>query len=238
MKKQIELRLRNHIMRGYENKTSKSNCVILFHGYTGNKMETNKMFLHISEVLESEGISSLRFDWFGHGESDLNFSEITVDLLLEQAKSILDYATENYDNIYLVGFSMGGYIALNLLDERVKKLILISPALNMKEIVERNFNDFENIDESTVDLNGLILSHKFVKSFGDFTFDRRLTKYKKPVLILHGTKDLAVPFSGSEKISRIIKNCRFISVEDADHGYGKIKYKQLLTREIMVFIKP
>jgi len=80
MKEYIEIALNDLVMRGYENKRSRNECLVMFHGFTGNKMETSRMFLSIDQMLEKEDISSLRFDWFGHGESDLDFSSIDVDI--------------------------------------------------------------------------------------------------------------------------------------------------------------
>lgn len=50
--------------------------VLIFHGFTGNKNED--MLIMLSEKLGQEGIASVRFDFNAHGESDGEFSGMTV----------------------------------------------------------------------------------------------------------------------------------------------------------------
>ncbi|KLU63127.1 hypothetical protein CEB3_c04770 [Peptococcaceae bacterium CEB3] len=45
-------------------------AVILFHGFTGTKLEPHRLLLKISHALEKLGFASFRFDFLGSGESD------------------------------------------------------------------------------------------------------------------------------------------------------------------------
>ena len=70
MKTYLELEMDQLIMRGYEDTQQLDRCVVFFHGFTGNKTETNRMFVHITEEFKKIKMSSIRLDWFGHGESE------------------------------------------------------------------------------------------------------------------------------------------------------------------------
>jgi uncharacterized protein len=236
MKKYIELKMDSLTMRGYENENNKSSCVVMFHGFTGNKTETNRMFYFIDQSLEMEGISSLRFDWFGHGESDLDLSLITVDLLLKQAHVILEYAKKKYSKIYLLGFSMGGALAINSLKYSIDRLILISPAVNMLEIARENYKMNKEIDYNLVDLHGLKLSKEFPESFKNLEYQENLINYNKPVLLIHGTNDLSVPIVNSEELYPQINKCSFVRLTGADHGYSKVEYLNRINQEIIDFL--
>lgn len=236
MKKYIELTMDSLKMRGYENENDKSRCLVMFHGFTGNKTETNRMFYHIDTALEQEGISTIRFDWFGHGESDLDFSLVTVSLLLKQAKCILDYAKDKYEKIYLLGFSMGGAIAINSLYVRPEKMILISPAINMSEIAKNNFTSCPPIDDYTVDLHGLKLSYTFVESFSYLEYMENIKGYSHPVLLIHGTNDLAVPITFSDLLKKEIKDLKYVKIKDADHCYSKVEYLEKIKKEVTKFL--
>lgn len=236
MKQYLELKMDNLIMRGYEDEQQLDKCVVFFHGFTGNKTETNRMFVHITDEFKTIKMSSIRLDWFGHGESDLDFSEITMDLLLKQAKFILNYAKSKYRHIFLLGFSMGGAIAINCLDENPEKLILISPATHMADKSKLYFRMNEMIEENISDLHGLKLSKAFVDSFKILKKTEPFKTYKNPVLLIQGTHDQSVPLEGSKKLATRISDCRFVEFEGADHGYGKVKYRNRINEEVIQFI--
>ena len=226
MKRYIELNINELVMRGYENINDKNKCIVMFHGFTGNKTETNRMFYNIDKMLESQKFSSLRFD----------FSQITVDLLLKQAEYILEYANNKYKEVYLLGFSMGGALAINSLQTKPKKLILISPAINMLEKTNNYYNDNEKIGNNIVDLHGLKFSKKFVESFEKLEFDKNLSNYNNHTLLIHGTKDLSVPVINSESLYKKLNKGEFVKIKGADHGYSKVEYMNKINQVIINFL--
>jgi hypothetical protein len=236
MKKYVELQMNDLMMRGFENHHNQDICVVMFHGFTGNKMETNRMFLKIDQMLEKNAISSLRFDWFGHGESDLEFSDLTVNLLIKQGKTILNYAKNHYKKIYLLGFSMGGLIALNLLDFDPEKLILISPAINMADIASSIYSSNPKFDKDLVDLRGFHLSKNFVESFKDMAYHGLISQYHQPILLIHGNKDQSVSIEVSRSLVKAYPSINFIEVLGADHGYGSNAYMTRVIQSIQQFI--
>lgn len=236
MKTYVELETGLGIMRGFENVRKQSACLVMFHGFTGNKMETNRMFLNIDRVLKERGISSLRFDWYGHGESDLDFSSLESNILLNQGQAILDYAKGKYEKVYLLGFSMGGAIAINLLKSQPDQLILISPAINMYDILSKIYKSNLKIGADFVDLNGLKLSNKFVESFKTVSYKDHLNQYPKPVLLIHGTHDQSVPIDLSRSLSKNIQNLKYLEIQGANHGYASFEYMKKITQAIESFL--
>lgn len=236
MKEYIEIALNDLVMRGYENKRSRNECLVMFHGFTGNKMETSRMFLSIDQMLEKEDISSLRFDWFGHGESDLDFSSIDVDILLSQGKKILEYAKKRYQKVYLLGFSMGGALAINLLELEPDKLILISPAINMHEISSKAYELGKKLSNGLVDLRGFYLSKNFCDSLKKLEYKNNISRYKQPVLVIHGNKDLAVPIELSRGLVQSVKDSKFVEIDGADHGYSTYEFTNTINESIKHFL--
>jgi len=102
------------------------------HPLHGGNMSSNVVF-GICQALAERGIAALRFNFRGVGESGGEFGEGIGEQ--EDAKAALDFviAREGIDKerIGLAGYSFGGGVALPVAvkDERVKRLALVSPAL-------------------------------------------------------------------------------------------------------------
>lgn len=82
----------------------------------------------------ARGRSYVRFDYFGHGESDGDFAEGTITRWREDALAVLDELAPG--PVVLVGSSMGGWIAClaaAAAPDRVKAMVLIAPAPDFTE---------------------------------------------------------------------------------------------------------
>lgn len=90
--------------------------------------------VEVDALAESLGLGCIRFDYSGHGISGGEFRDGTISRWLEEALAVLDHARP--ERIVVIGSSMGGWIALRLLQELRKRemapavlgLVLIAPA--------------------------------------------------------------------------------------------------------------
>jgi pimeloyl-ACP methyl ester carboxylesterase len=142
VQKAIELVYRGQTLRGMEHVPEVSGdkvpAVVLYHGFTGNKLEPHRMFLKISRALEESGVAAFRYDFLGSGESDGNFEEMTVSKEVAEAHAILDSVKQDPridpERVMLLGMSMGGLVASLVAGDRpadVAKLMLLCPAGDM-----------------------------------------------------------------------------------------------------------
>jgi pimeloyl-ACP methyl ester carboxylesterase len=80
------------------------------------------------------GVNFLRFDYSGHGQSSGHYTEGTISLWLEEASAVIDRFAKG--RLVFVGSSMGGWVALRLVEEfrkrgeaaRIGGIVLIAPA--------------------------------------------------------------------------------------------------------------
>ncbi|HQR87981.1 MAG TPA: alpha/beta hydrolase, partial [Caulobacter sp.] len=63
----------------------------------------------LADHAQATGGAYLRFDYFGHGQSDGQFRDGTISRWREDALAVIDELTEG--PLVLVGSSMGGWIA-------------------------------------------------------------------------------------------------------------------------------
>lgn len=92
----------------------------------------------LADWAADRGRSYLRFDYFGHGESEGDFSAGTISRWREDALAMIDKLTDG--PLVLVGSSMGGWLACLAAaarPERVKALVLVAPAPDFTEKLMR-----------------------------------------------------------------------------------------------------
>ncbi|HEX7063689.1 MAG TPA: alpha/beta fold hydrolase [Bacillales bacterium] len=235
---QIEVKgktLRGMIHRPALQKEKRFPAVILFHGFTGSKIDDKFMFVRLARKLNANGMACIRFDFSGSGESDGEFSEMTFSREVEEAEAILDF-TRNLDGvdpekISVLGFSMGGAIAAQIarkFPEEIRKLCLWSPAGNMNRKAEEYFQTLEILPNGNADLDGIELGRKFLDDLKSRNLYKGVELYKHPVLVIHGTNDEAVPIAFGEKYARLYEKGSFHAVEGADHTYSKLKWRDQL----------
>lgn len=109
---------------------------------TGSKAEA------LCQLAGTQGRASLRFDYSGHGASGGSFREGTISRWLEESLAAFDHYTSAPQ--ILAGSSMGGWIALRMVQElrargegdRVAGLVLIAPAPDFTlELMEPELTD-------------------------------------------------------------------------------------------------
>jgi pimeloyl-ACP methyl ester carboxylesterase len=215
-------------------------AVILYHGFTGTKLEPHRLFLKISRALEEKGIASFRFDFLGSGESDGDFEDMTVMNELSEARTIFDYVKAHPavdgKSVSLLGLSMGGLVASLLageLKEQVDKLILMAPAGTMSRLAEEYSGSAPYIpDIDAYDLGGNAVGKNFIEELSTIDVWKKAADYRNKVLLIHGTNDETVPFGVS---SLYITNCYqdnavFHPIEGAGHTFNSYQWEQEVIR--------
>lgn len=91
-------------------------AIVLFHGY----LETHEIWDGFADEL-SKSFRVIAIDIPGHGKSGKIATVHTMDLLAEAVDKVL--STLNIDKAFLVGHSMGGYVALAYLANYSRKVV-------------------------------------------------------------------------------------------------------------------
>ncbi len=254
MQKAVELHKNGMTLRGMLHKpdgiSRKVPMALIFHGFTGNKMEPHFIFVKLSRKLEQVGIASLRFDFLGSGESDGEFKDMTLSGELDDAEAILNYAKTlefvDKDKIFVVGLSMGGAVASMLAGRHaqdVAALCLWAPAGNMGELIQAGINQMQaaGINASSMehfDFGGNLVGKAFVEDVLSLDIYKIAAPYDKRVLILHGDKDATVPISASYRYLEVYGDrAKLHVIEGADHTFNKWEWEQEVIEKTVEFLK-
>jgi esterase/lipase len=238
MKKYIEIKYNDYILRGYHHDNASEEVVIMFHGFTGNKSESKLMFKQLSNRFDKENIDSLRVDYLGHGESDGLFKDMIYSDLLLQAKTIIEY-TKNigYKKINILGFSMGGLISLHMLEENINKAIMISPAVDFYANIKKAFETHKRLENGNLDIGGFELGCNFLTSLEGVNPQKYAKSYCNPTLFIVGNEDKAVNFEEVTRVSNEFKDTELHVFDKGDHLYSSLDYYQRLEKTIIAFLK-
>ncbi|MFN3511750.1 MAG: alpha/beta fold hydrolase [Phenylobacterium sp.] len=179
------------------------------------------------------GRSYVRFDYFGHGESEGAFEAGTITRWREDALAVIDELTEG--PVVLVGSSMGGWIACLAAmarAERVKAMVLIAPAPDFTEKLMAP----EMSDEAKAEMarTGVWMRPS---DYGDpYPITRELLEdgarwsildapvnVTAPVRILQGGADPDVPWRHALELAQSLKgeDVVFTLVKDGDHRLSR-----------------
>ncbi len=220
-----------NIARGFEEKVSEK-VAVFFHGFTGNKTEHTRLFYQLANRLSKANISSIRFDWFGHGESDCSFADIRVSMLVDLYKEVIEDALHRYEEVYLIGFSMGGALAMNASDLNIDKIVLMAPAYQIHKL-QNTF--FDGTLENTKDIGGIILHKRFLEGFEKLHLVEKIKQYQKPILLLQGGKDVSVKQEDTINLHEKLPQSRLELFPDADHCFKNKNVRRVIGDLIVRF---
>lgn len=185
-----------------EPRNSAVGIVILCHGFLSNKDSRTNM--RLTELLVSQGLSTLRFDWFGMGESSGQFSNINVTTCQSQLDSLLeDIKAKGYRNIGLVGSSFGGLLSV-LIAANHQELFAIGlkcPVPDFPEMLELEFGkdglsrwqQTNTIPNVTGGSEPIALNFQFYENCKKYNIYKQAKQITTPCLIVHGQQDELVP---------------------------------------------
>ncbi|HVU31926.1 MAG TPA: alpha/beta fold hydrolase [Opitutaceae bacterium] len=113
------LRRGAHRLAAVLHDAGRARLVVLAHGFTGHKGENARLFVDCARALAARGISALRFDFMGSGDSSGNFDEMTPNTEIADLHAVLDWArTQRFRRIGVLGLSFGGAVSICTVAQR------------------------------------------------------------------------------------------------------------------------
>lgn len=185
------------------------------------------------------GVNFLRFDYSGHGQSSGHYSEGTISLWLEESLTVIARLAPG--RLVLVGSSMGGWIALRVIEElrkrgeaaRIAGIVLIAPAPDFTSVlIEPHLSEKERLslaekgyfeEKSAYSPEPNRYTRALIEDGRRNLVMNGLIETGCPVHILQGMKDPDVPYSHALKImEKIVGDDAILTmVRDGDHRLSR-----------------
>jgi uncharacterized protein len=208
---------------------------VLLHGFTGDRMESHWIFVKCSRALARAGIATLRFDFYGSGESEGEFVEMTFQSEVADALAAVDFLRRqrgiNPRRIGLVGMSLGGAVAALIAQRaRVQTLVMWSAPAHLAEIAALARGSTRSIPgcTSAIDYNGHRISTEMLKQINKVDPLRQIASFRQPTLLIHPEKDDYVPKVHADHyaahVGAAIKEV--VVIPGADHTFSSVVWEQ------------
>ena len=171
----------------YPQGPSRDAAFVVMHGYTSCKADPR--LLRLAAELAGDGYYVVLFDFRGHGESGGSTTIGPKEVM--DARAVVDWLLERLPgvDVYLVGYSMGGAVAVvyGSQEPRVDGIVADSPYYKLGVVAPRWIGAYTPLPEAygrLVALWGAIMAGESL-DFGP----AQVGRVDKPLLVIYGTED-------------------------------------------------
>jgi dipeptidyl aminopeptidase/acylaminoacyl peptidase len=221
--------------------------VILCHGFTSHRIGPSYFFVALGRYLASSGVNALTFDFAGCGESEGQFTDITVSSLCSDLVSAYRFVNDSYNpsKLFILGHSFGGTVAVLSLDIiAIDGLILISPLADIQKHIQLH----EHILKKGKNKDGY---YEYGSHEMKIDFLNELRKCDplsvlssdsvKRIILFQGDSDEDIPVEESQvyvdKARELDIDTVYHIVKDADHRFLSVNSRTFLQNTIADWIK-
>ena len=218
-------------------KSQDATALVWLGGYRSDMTGTKA--LEMDALAAEHGLAAIRFDYSGHGASGGAFRDGTISRWLEETIAVLQHIKPK--SIVLVGSSMGGWIALRLVQElskqkrspKVQAMVLIAPAPDFTfELIEPKLTEaerqslaergyFEEPSDYSPEPN--IYTRALMEDGSRNRVMTGIIETGCPVHILQGMADPDVPFGHALKLVEFLPGDDVVLtlIRDGDHRLSR-----------------
>lgn len=209
--------------------------VVFFHGFTGDRMESHWMFVKCARGLARAGIASLRFDFYGSGESEGEFREVTLQSEVADARSAVDFLRRQRaidpKRVGLLGLSLGGAVAARVAhDSRARALVLwaaLAHPAHLRTLAKATSRLIPGSGGKR-EYSAHEISPRFLDGLNEVNPLDALVGFRGPTLIIHPENDAYLPLSHPEDYflaaGAAIK--KKVIIPGADHTFSSIAWER------------
>lgn len=196
---------------------AESEKVFLFvHGQDGNKEEAESF----AEKVAADGWQVISIDLPEHGERKLEDGFVPW-VIIPELQDVFHYAQSRWKKVALRANSIGAWFSmLALADAELSQTLLVSPILDMKQLIE-NMMTWAGVSEERLE-NERVIQTDFGQelSWDYLTFARQhpISKWLSPTAILYGEKDDLTERAVVENFASTFK-CQLKVMEEGEHWF-------------------
>ncbi len=187
---------------------SSDKFIICCHGLYSSKDSTK--YTELADLAQKEGISVIRFDFRGCGESAGSMHDSILSSRITDLQEVIRYTRKQFSSssIALFGSSFGGLVSIitSSIDKKIASLAVLSTPYEIKDDLGMGMKFMEDLKK-----------YNILDTVGQ----------TPPILIIHGRKDELVPIGHAEKLYANACHDKKILFFDADHSFSTSRKESL-----------
>ncbi len=225
--------------RSAGSKSPTAAVAVLCHGFaSGKDSSTNRA---LTQDLVTRSLATFRFDFFGHGESEGAFADLTLTAAihdLEQA--LVAVRSRGFARIGLVGSSFGGMISTIVAARTpgLQVLALKCPVSDYAAVWRGRLGEpalaaWQKTGTLTYDDEGqaVHLNYTFYADLLRYDAYAAAKTITAPTLIIHGDADEYVPVEQSRRLANALAGEKRLEIlPGADHAFSAATDFRIMTR--------
>lgn len=199
--------------------------ILMLHGFTGNKIDHHRNFIHIANILEKFGYAVYRMDFLGDGESDGNEEDYDITSKIQQGKVVCEYLLAKYEKIQLYGFSLGGVIAsklANIYASNITHVTLVNPAGNFHHIIDQ-FLELSIPTKNGYDYIGYYFSKELIQHYHTYAYMEDIEQYQQDIAIIYADHDEFVDRKTIDTYHELYQHSNLYILHECDHCFRSIE---------------
>ena len=197
--------------------------MVCVHGHRSNRRES----LRFSPLFESMGLNQMLIKYRNDVDSPVDKGGYHMFGLTEwrDLEAAVAYViNQGAKNIFILGHSMGGSIALQFilksnLRSHINGIVLESPALDLNGIITAKAKALPFPITTLLPPIKKMVSKLVNLNWSELDYISKASEIETPILLIHSTKDQTVPVAQSDQFANIIPHLyEYLRLEGAPHA--------------------
>ena len=213
-----------------ENAKGKQPIIIYSHGLGG----THEILERFAKAFAEKGITGYAIDYRGGGEKSQSSGKTTEMSVLTEIRDLeeviatvrkWDFVDPN--KIVLLGESQGGAVSMLTAAknaDEIAGLVAYYPALSIQDDARKNHPNFNKIPDVERKFGIINLGKIYYTDAYNLNAFDKIVNYRKPMLLLHGSKDPIVANKYSQQAHSLMPNSEFHLIDGAGHSFDTPKH--------------
>lgn len=213
-------------------------AIVFAHGFIGNKVGEHRLFVKAARYFASRGYTVFRFDFSGCGESDGDYSDVTLTKQITELQAAIDYVSSipqvDANNITVIGHSLGGAVSSLTVpnNKHINKLVLWSPVAHPYENITAITGSnavHESLEKGIYDYHGFHLSANFFQDLKKHQPLQKIQSYHGHFLLIHAEEDEDVPKENGWEYYHAVQQSKTIHlIKKSDHTFSSYSFEEEL----------